>query len=204
MKETQCNCPEDCGSPPASEAFCSDGIDNDCDGVMDCADTDCAGTSDCPCNNDGTCNEGEDCYTCPNDCPSGSGGSCEACFKGKCDGICNPKKEGPDCADCASYCCGLDTCDPVLCGEDCGAAAYCGDGSVDSGEECDDRGESAACNADCTWSVCGDSISDMTDPAIFEADLRQGLDILTGSPATKTAEIHLSSLPDIYWLWVPS
>lgn len=43
--ETQCNCPQDCGEPPASEvpgSTCADGLDNDCDGHTDCADSDCA------------------------------------------------------------------------------------------------------------------------------------------------------------------
>ncbi|RME37795.1 MAG: hypothetical protein D6788_08705 [Planctomycetota bacterium] len=45
--EDQCNCPADCGTPPANEsAFCNDGIDNDCDGLLDCLDSDCP---PCPC-----------------------------------------------------------------------------------------------------------------------------------------------------------
>lgn len=42
--------------------------------------------------------------------------------------------------------------------------ARCGDGIVDrdSGEECDDRGESPRCNADCTISRCGDGILNTT------------------------------------------
>ena len=39
--------------------------------------------------------------------------------------------------------------------------AYCGDGNIDValGEACDDGGESATCNADCTTSVCGDGVA---------------------------------------------
>src|SRR5690349_2050037 len=37
------------------------------------------------------------------------------------------------------------------------AAGRCGDGTVDAGEQCDDRGESATCNLDCTFAACGDS-----------------------------------------------
>ncbi len=43
--ETPCNCPQDCGPPPAHEipgSTCADGLDNDCDGNPDCADPDCA------------------------------------------------------------------------------------------------------------------------------------------------------------------
>ncbi|MHC4068578.1 MAG: glycoside hydrolase family 16 protein [Planctomycetota bacterium] len=39
--EDQCNCPEDCGSPPSTETTCDDGVDEDCDGNTDCDDSDC-------------------------------------------------------------------------------------------------------------------------------------------------------------------
>ena len=43
--EDSCNCPDDCGAPPSNEvpdATCADGNDNDCDGLTDSADPDCA------------------------------------------------------------------------------------------------------------------------------------------------------------------
>jgi parallel beta-helix repeat protein len=42
--ESACTCPGDCGAPPASESVCTDGMDNDCDGLVDCDDGDCAGS----------------------------------------------------------------------------------------------------------------------------------------------------------------
>jgi beta-glucanase (GH16 family) len=45
--EDQCNCPEDCGTPPATETTCNDGMDEDCDGDVDCDDSNC--------NNDPAC-----------------------------------------------------------------------------------------------------------------------------------------------------
>jgi hypothetical protein len=39
--ETQCNCTADCGVPDFMEMDCSDGLDNDCDGLTDDADPDC-------------------------------------------------------------------------------------------------------------------------------------------------------------------
>ena len=39
---------------------------------------------------------------------------------------------------------------------ECGGG--CGNGSLDPGEACDDGGESASCNADCTFASCGDSV----------------------------------------------
>jgi cysteine-rich repeat protein len=38
----------------------------------------------------------------------------------------------------------------------------CGNGEIDEGEDCDDAGESATCNADCTPVECGDGITNMT------------------------------------------
>ena len=38
----------------------------------------------------------------------------------------------------------------------------CGDGSVDLGETCDDSGESATCDADCTAVSCGDGVTNST------------------------------------------
>ena len=49
--------------------------------------------------------------------------------------------------------------------------------------------------------VCEDSLDGMTDPDLFEARFRAGLDILAASEATKNAEIHVSAIPAIYWLW---
>ncbi|MBN1641190.1 MAG: hypothetical protein JXA09_08135 [Anaerolineae bacterium] len=147
--EGPCDCPGDCGPPPATETSCTDGEDNDCDGLTDCDDShDCGSDPACQCGN-GACEAGEDCQTCPGDCISGSsGGTCEACFKGVCDGACHPVKEGPDCADCApGYCCGDGVCegaeDGTNCAIDCGAPPVCGDGTCDSGET------SCNCAADC-------------------------------------------------------
>jgi hypothetical protein len=40
--ETPCNCPEDAGAPAETETDCFDGIDNDCDGLVDGDDPDCS------------------------------------------------------------------------------------------------------------------------------------------------------------------
>lgn len=40
--------------------------------------------------------------------------------------------------------------------------AVCGDGVVEGEEACDDRGESARCNGDCTLSECGDGVTNET------------------------------------------
>jgi len=40
--EDQCTCAVDCGAPPSTETSCDDGVDNDCDGLIDGGDTDCS------------------------------------------------------------------------------------------------------------------------------------------------------------------
>ncbi len=49
--------------------------------------------------------------------------------------------------------------------------------------------------------VCAPNMNEMTDPAAFEAQYRAGLDVLASWPATAEANIHVSSIPAIYWLW---
>jgi len=43
-----------------------------------------------------------------------------------------------------------------------GSDPVCGDGVVEGDEACDDAGESATCNADCSVSMCGDGIVNVT------------------------------------------
>ncbi|MHC4932290.1 MAG: hypothetical protein ACYTGV_08885, partial [Planctomycetota bacterium] len=40
-------CPLDCGACVPSAEFCADGVDNDCDGALDCSDSDCDGDPLC-------------------------------------------------------------------------------------------------------------------------------------------------------------
>jgi hypothetical protein len=46
--------------------------------------------------------------------------------------------------------------------ESSGGDPVCGDGVATGDEDCDDEGESASCNADCTLAVCGDGIINAT------------------------------------------
>ena len=49
--------------------------------------------------------------------------------------------------------------------------------------------------------VCSESLESMTPPEQFESQYRAGLDVLAASSSTKTAYIHVTSIPAIYWLW---
>ena len=59
----------DC-SPENTPEACSDGIDNDCDGLVDCADPDCSGVGNCP-----VCGMVQHPTGAPVDLPDGVGGN---------------------------------------------------------------------------------------------------------------------------------
>jgi hypothetical protein len=103
---------------------------------------------------DHSCDDGETCSNCPQDC-----GLCPSCGDGKCDNgeTCNscPQDCGscPDCPD--GKCEASETC--LSCPQDCGACATCGDGKCDAmeGENCH------TCPQDCgTCSTCGNGMCD--------------------------------------------
>ena len=85
--EDPCNCPADCGPPPAE--ICDNGVDDDCDGLIDCEDGDCAGDSACPTCGDGNCDPGEDPCNCPSDCgsPPATESNCNDGVDNDCDGL---------------------------------------------------------------------------------------------------------------------
>lgn len=134
--ETAISCPADC----AVTGFCGDGTCDADETDVSCP-TDCAPPPPAVCVINGVCNAGEDCISCPSDCSGVTSG-----------------KPGN------RYCCGADTCDTGLCGASCGSAIleYCGDGNIDSGEDCDDSGETASCDSNCTSVVCGDGTLNTT------------------------------------------
>jgi hypothetical protein len=49
--------------------------------------------------------------------------------------------------------------------------------------------------------VCADSLADMTDPAVFEAQFRDGLNVLSGNQFPDDVRLLVSGIPAIYWLW---
>jgi hypothetical protein len=100
----------------------------------------------------GTCDQGENCNNCPDDCISGSSGGTgdpkTTCFKGVTDGTCHPIKDSPDCPDCTvSWCCGDGVCEgeevSSNCAIDCGALPGCPNGTCDPDED------PCSCPADC-------------------------------------------------------
>lgn len=165
------SCGGTCGNGVAEGGEACDGADlngqscasQGCSGGTLACDGSCAfdlsGCTGCPvCDNDGTCESGEDCNSCPGDCPSGStngavcgNGVCEAgngenCLT--CSADCNGKQNGnPN----GRYCCGdgsagagAVTCADARCGgpSECtndpvsGGSYCCGDLTCDDGEDC--------------------------------------------------------------------
>lgn len=71
----------DCEDPDCAESVhcipetdCQNGLDDEGDGLTDCEDPDCQRDPIClgphPCTNDGTCDSFEDCFWCPDCCPT--------------------------------------------------------------------------------------------------------------------------------------
>lgn len=153
FEETCDACPVDCG------VCCGNGK---CDFEETCDD--CPG--DCgDCCGNGVCDFGENCLVCEEDC-----GDC--CGDEFCDGA-----DGESCETCPSDCfgcCGNLECqgdlgeDCITCLADCGfCPATCGNGSIESGEACDDGNEEAGdgCGASCLLE--------------FPSDLEPGMLVIT-------------------------
>ena len=196
-----CNGDETCGANgvciPGEPVSCDNGLF--CDGSEVCdEELDICVSSGNPCSPDtcvedgdfcmlatcedgyGICDVDENCYNCPSDCMSGSGGalSCNdlpqgVCFKDVCNGVCHPRKDQPECPDCApSYCCGDGVCtspeDSYNCAIDCGDPPSCGDGY------CDDSEDKCSCPVDCGQpglEVCTNGIDDDCDGLVDCEDI---------------------------------
>lgn len=126
---------------------CNNGIDDDCDGFVDCFDFDCLGNSICSalltCNGNFICDGDEDCNNCPSDC-----------------GVCPVTCPNNICSAASNEC---NTCyDPSGTLASHSLDCFCGDGVVCSsrGEQCDDGNNN---NGDGCSSTCQIEVFACTD-----------------------------------------
>ncbi len=179
-----------------SETSCTDGVDNDCDGLTDCADTDCAGDPACCDPSETSCTDGvdNDCdglldcadtADCAGDPACVTGGACtDYTNKGDCNadpncvwvgkgksGHCENAAPCPD-ADSDGYtdtACGGADCNDADPDVNPGAAEVCDD-TVDN--DCD--GSTDCADGDCTGippcPVCDPSETSCTDGVDNDCD----------------------------------
>ncbi|MEN9800707.1 MAG: hypothetical protein RL653_4404, partial [Pseudomonadota bacterium] len=135
---------------PGGETFCTDGQDNDCDGLADCADSDCAGRT---CGDNGkACNGSTGACEC-----TGNGGTVQDAELACTDGVDNDCDGVSDCRD--------TNCQPGAAGrgQGCNPAGFSGDAGILLGFACDSAG-SCSCSgngglaetADGGETVCND------------------------------------------------
>lgn len=141
----------ECEQIGTNETECGDGVDNDCDGAVDCADSDCEGIS---CGENGmicasgscVCSRGEPPET---ECGDGVDNDCDGLVDCA-DSDCSDRS----CGEATDLCCGTECVDTLsnfyhcgICGNDCDAGQVCNGG---------------ICMADCSPGLtdCGGSCVD--------------------------------------------
>ena len=157
----------ECGNAVLEPGEACDGADL---GGAACADLDCAGgtpscaldctvdyggCTGCPvCDHNGTCDAGENCDSCPDDCPRGSGAECG-------NGVCEAGN-GEDCLSCAADCRGKQNgrrSGRYCCGDGAGEnPVSCGQSTCTSnGWQCTDTPSGSSCCGDdsCTGAEDG-------------------------------------------------
>jgi cysteine-rich repeat protein len=161
---------------------CDDGNNVDGDGCSaDCLSDETCGNGIVDAVTGETCDDGGESATCDADCTAASCG--DGVTNATAGEECDDAGQSATCdADCTAATCGDGTLNAAA-GEECDdgnntdgdgcsanctveAAEFCGDGIVNGDEECDDAGESATCDADCTFAACGDNT---TNPTAGEA-----------------------------------
>ncbi len=142
-----------CTPSGTTETRCDDGVDDDCDGRIDCDDPDCDKR---PCEDGDRCTEGETCQEAA--CVGGTPKSCDdknACTDDACDPKtgCTHANNAVPCDD-GVYCNGADSCSGGAC------AAHAGDPCAKGCDEAANKCLACSADADCgpvtygAWSAC--------------------------------------------------
>ncbi len=204
--EDPASCPEDCSCTYGGwadkgceircpDSYCAEGYmcqrrtspDAGCDDQYQCvSDRDCEPVAYC---GDGNCDSDEDPASCPEDCSCTYGGWANV----GCDALCskNPCADGYMCQRRTSSDAGCDDEYRCVSDRDCEPVAFCGDGAIDPGEDCDggnlggetcislgfDGGSLSCLNctfntSGCTRSVCGNGVIEPGERCDGNPDLR--------------------------------
>ena len=218
------DCADDAACATADEV-CDDGEDNDGDGDVDCDDADCDGDDACEITpEDEICDDGEDNdddgdVDCDDDDCADDEACASACGDGTvddgedCDDGADNSDENPNACrtDCTLPVCGDgvtdddeaygEECDGGEgCADDCTLEPFCGDGTVDDGEECDAGEENSdrvpdTCRPDCTNPICGDGVVDTGEQCDDGED--NGADAACSATCAINVEAACADTPDL-------
>ncbi len=180
-----CQCTGDGGTPQASETYCNDSADNDCDGQIDCDDSSCAGA---PCGLYGRLCSGGACVCSGNGgTPQSSETYCNDNADNDCDDLIDCEDNGCENRSCGAF--GL-TCSSGACicsgngGTPQSSETYCNDNAdndCDGLVDCEDNScEGTSCGANglvCAGGscVCSSGLSTESDCADAVDDDCDGL-----------------------------
>jgi hypothetical protein len=132
-----------------SQENCTDGIDNDGDGLADCADADCNGT---PCDDGDACTSNDHCNFAAATCVGGGPTNCDdgnPCTNDDCNTVtgCFHNNNTASCDD-GLFCTGADTCSGGSCvhtGNPCAGGPQCAQTCNEAADNCFDA-PGTACN----------------------------------------------------------
>jgi hypothetical protein len=173
-----CTCSGNGGVAQATETSCNDGFDNDCDGLKDCLDPNCAAASNCVVGAETNCfdgvdNDGDGKTDCADtdclhkSCAAVAGSICcsTAANATACKNMTNDKLNCGVCGvACNSGTCtpssgsghtsGVCTCSPGTCPSWPGSPQTCGGTSCSCGDDNDRCGASGGTGAKCSVNIC--------------------------------------------------
>ncbi|MFH2011067.1 MAG: DUF4215 domain-containing protein [bacterium] len=157
--------------PNPQPEVCDNALDDDLDGLLDCADPDCA--NDPACNPSAVCGNGI--VEAGEACDDGNTVAGDGCAPNcTIENIPNPETNCSDRVDNDGD--GLVDCEDPDCANNSWCQAYCGDGFVDPGEQCDDGNTTSGdgCDSSCMLEVspelCSDGIDNDADGLVDCAD----------------------------------
>lgn len=175
-----------CNNPGTADAICVHNPVPECISGDGCCPDECNDDTDADCAvcGDSRCRGYEDYSNCPEDCEFTPPGDESECFKGVADGVCHPRKDGPNCPDCLPPIqCGNGVCEeptensencPADCSfePECSNHADCDDGFFCNGAETCVDGECLPGTSPCAeWESCDETNDQCVDTPECTSDV---------------------------------